>query len=274
MFLQRLLVAAILTPLGLWALFSGEFHFAVLMTIFFVIAVREYDNMLKVHGFEIGRYALFGMVISVNLGMVFLKEIPPLAYIVLFSFAGSIYHLMKYERGRDLALVDLGAFFTGALYLGIFGSNFVAIRLLPGGEWWVWIVLSSVFFADSGAYTFGKWIGKTPLAPRLSPKKTREGYIAGLFSAVIFAPLFLFGYHKIGWPVPSEITYLRVILIGLLMGVFTVFGDLVISMLKRYFRIKNTGKILLSHGGILDRIDSWLWGVTIGYYLINIFFTT
>ena len=272
MFLQRLLVAAILTPLGLWALFTGEIHFAVLMTIFFVIGVHEYASLLDAHGFQIAKYALFAMVIAVNLGMVFFKDIPPLAFVVLFSFAGSIYHLMKYESGHDLALVDLGAFFAGALYLGVFGGNFVAIRLLPGGEWWVWIVLSSVFFADSGAYTFGKWIGKTPLAPRLSPKKTREGYIAGLFSAVIFAPMFLFGYHKIGWPVPPEITYFRVTLIGLVMGIFTVFGDLVISMLKRYFQIKNTGEILLSHGGILDRIDSWLWGVTIGFYLITIFF--
>ena len=146
------------------------------------------------------------------------------------------------------------------------------IRLLPGGAWWVWIILSSVFFADSGAYTFGKWLGKRRLAPRLSPKKTWEGYIAGLLSAIIFAPLFLLMYHKIGWAVPPEITYVRVILIALLMGVFTVFGDLVISMFKRYFKVKHTGEILLSHGGILDRIDSWLWGVTIGYYLITIFF--
>ena len=272
MFLQRLLVAAILTPLGLWALFSGEIHFAVLMTLFFVVAVHEYSELMTHHGFEPEKYALFGMVVSVNLGLIFLEDVPPLAFVVFFSFAGSIFHLIQYEKGRDLALADLGAFFAGALYLGVFGSNFVQISLLPDGEWWVWIVLSSVFFADSGAYMYGKWFGKKPLAPRLSPKKTREGYVAGLITAIIFPSLFLLGYFQIGWQVPPEITYLRVTIIGLLMGIFTLFGDLVISMLKRYFSVKNTGEILLSHGGILDRIDSWLWGVTIGYYLITIFF--
>ncbi len=272
MLLQRLLVAAILTPLGLWALFSGEIHFAILITSFFVIAVTEYSSVLNQNGFEPEKYSLLGMVISVNLGMIFLPDVPVLAYVVFFSFVGSIYHLIQYEKGRDQALIDLGAFFAGALYLGVFGSNFVRLRVLPGGDWWVWIVLSSVFFADTGAYIFGKWFGKRKLAPRLSPKKTWVGYIGGLISAIVFSPLFLLAYHNFGWPVPQEITYIQVTIIGLLMGIFTVFGDLVISMFKRFFKIKNTGNILLSHGGILDRIDSWLWGVSIGYYLITIFF--
>ncbi len=118
----------------------------------------------------------------------------------------------------------------------------------------------------------GKWIGKTPLAPRLSPKKTWEGYFGGLVMAGVLAPLLLMFYRWMKWPVPPEITIPRVMLIGVVMGIFTVAGDLLISMLKRTYSLKDTGTILLGHGGVLDRIDSWLWAVSIGYYLITAIF--
>lgn len=148
----------------------------------------------------------------------------------------------------------------------------MAIRGLPGGEWWILVTLTSVWSADTGAYAIGSLIGKTPLAPRLSPKKTREGYIGGLVTAGMLAPLLLMFYRWMDWPVDPEITIPRVVILGIVMGFFTVAGDLMISMFKRTYSLKDTGTILLGHGGVLDRIDSWLWAVSIGYYLITAIF--
>ena len=80
----------------------------------------------------------------------------------------------------------------------------------------------------------------------------------------------LFFYKSIHLPVDEAITYPNVILIAAIMGGGAILGDLLVSLIKRYFDVKDTGKILLGHGGILDRMDAWLWAVAVGYYLISV----
>ena len=71
-----------------------------------------------------------------------------------------------------------------------------------------------------------------------------------------------------------EVTCQRVLLLSIFLSIFPTIGDLGISMIKRYFSVKDSGKILPGHGGMLDRIDSWLWAAVIGYYIIKLFFLT
>ena len=101
------------------------------------------------------------------------------------------YHSFTYERGRDEASLDLVATFGGLVYVAFLGSYFIAVRALPGGEWWMVVVFTSVWWADTGGYFIGKAFGKHNLAPRLSPKKTWEGYIAGILMALGGSVLFL-----------------------------------------------------------------------------------
>jgi phosphatidate cytidylyltransferase len=185
-----------------------------------------------------------------------------------------IFHLRAYEQGRDQAGIDFLITVGGIVYIGLFGSYFVTIRELPDGAWWLMVVLTGVWLGDTGGYVIGKSMGRNKFAPRLSPKKTREGYIGGILLGTLLTPLFLLLYRQLGLRVDSEITLFRALLIGAVMSTFTTLGDLGISMFKRSFGVKDSGKILPGHGGILDRIDSWLWGVLIGYYLITILFIT
>jgi len=272
MFLQRLLVALTLLPLGLWALFTSELTFAAFMALVCVTASWEYSRMFRIGGFFPANFAIIGAVIFSLASVTYFANTVPLVVVVVFIFLAAAYHLAIYERGRDDAVLDFTVSLTGILYLGVLSSYFMAIRVLPGGEWWIFTVLTCVWWADTGAYVIGKNFGKHSLAPRLSPKKTWEGYLGGIGTTLIGSPLLLLLYWEMGLPVDEKITVPRVLLLAIFMGVFPTLGDLTISMFKRYFKIKDTGKILAGHGGMLDRIDSWLWAVTIGYYLVTILF--
>lgn len=122
------------------------------------------------------------------------------------------------------------------------------------GAYLVLAVMALVWCADSGAYFTGRFLGKTPMLPRVSPKKTMEGLAGGLLTAlvamIIFVKFGLFGdYGK---------DLVSLLIAAPLCIVFSVVGDLVESMLKRLVNIKDSGKIFPGHGGMLDRIDSQL----------------
>jgi phosphatidate cytidylyltransferase len=105
------------------------------------------------------------------------------------------------------------------------------------------------------------------MTPRLSPKKSWEGYAGGVLFSVIGTALFAAGWQL--WLGPeSAITPLRGALVGLVMGLAPTLGDLGESMIKRQVGMKDSGTLLPGHGGVFDRIDSWLWAAPLGYYLI------
>jgi phosphatidate cytidylyltransferase len=272
MWLQRILVALVLLPVGLLAMFLGESYFVVVMVIFLLIATYEYVGIIRIGGYHPADFAIYGAVITMCVGRTYFPEIDQMLFLIFYVLTSGIFHLIQYERGRNPTVIDMAFSFTGIVYLGVMGSHFMAIRALPAGEWWLLVVLTAVWSADSGAYMIGKWIGKTRLAPRLSPKKTWEGYFGGLVLAAVMAPLLLKLYWWASFPIDPAITIPRVTIIGVVMGVFTIAGDLLISMLKRRYSLKDTGTLLRGHGGALDRLDSWLWGVAIGYYLITAIF--
>ena len=133
-----------------------------------------------------------------------------------------------------------------------------------GGNFYVWLIFIGSWMTDTTAYYAGKFLGKHKLCPRVSPKKTIEGSIGGLLGATIFCGLLgVVTTHYIN----SMFLY-HFFIIGALCGVFSQFGDLVASTVKRYVDIKDYGNLIPGHGGILDRFDSILFsGVVVFYYL-------
>jgi phosphatidate cytidylyltransferase len=268
MFFQRLLVAVVLLPVGLWALFSSQIAFGIFMSIVLLVALWEYVRMFRAGGYSPAGIALYAALISFFFAIIYLQEPAPLILVVFFTLVIAGWHLWEYERGRSTAVLDMTISLFGMVYIGVLGSFFISLRGIPGGAWWLLIVLTSVWWADVGAYAWGSLLGKRPLAPRLSPKKTWEGYLGGVITTLVGSPLLLKIFQITGLPVDDTITYARVMVIAVLMGFFPTLGDLTISMLKRYFGLKDSGRILLEHGGMLDRVDSWLWAVSIGFFLI------
>jgi phosphatidate cytidylyltransferase len=118
--------------------------------------------------------------------------------------------------------------------------------------WWLLYVFGLVWVADSGAYFAGRALGRHPLAPNVSPKKTLEGLAGGLLLTVVLAVSVAYQQHLAGWHC------LGFLLLSMFTVVASVLGDLVESMFKRQAGVKDSGTLLPGHGGVLDRIDSLL----------------
>lgn len=124
----------------------------------------------------------------------------------------------------------------------------VHVTLATGSSRWVLFTLALVWAADTGAFFAGKWLGRVPLAPRVSPKKTWEGVIGGVITAGLVAWIAApFLPVHIGWPF---------VLTCVAVAALSVVGDLTESMLKRAVGLKDSGSVFPGHGGMLDRIDS------------------
>ena len=186
----------------------------------------------------------------------------------LLILAAMAFHLVAYERGRDQAGTDFGVTLAGVFYLGWIGAYLISLRNLEDGLWWVLTVLPAVWLADSGAYLIGSKYGRHKITPRLSPKKSWEGYIGGVIVSTMGTAL-LTMLWGISVSSGTAITPSHGALLGFVLGLFTILGDLGESMIKRQVGLKDSGKLLPGHGGAFDRIDSWLWAGVIGYYLIQ-----
>jgi phosphatidate cytidylyltransferase len=94
------------------------------------------------------------------------------------------YHLFQYERGSQRAGTDFAVTLSGILYIGWLGAYLISLRRLPDGLWWLLTVLPAVWLADTGAYLVGSRFGRHKMTPRLSPKKSWEGYLGGILFSV------------------------------------------------------------------------------------------
>jgi phosphatidate cytidylyltransferase len=195
----------------------------------------------------------------------------------LFILLSMTYHLVAYERGRDQAASDFAITLAGGMYIGFTGAYLVSLRNLPEGLWWVLLALPAVWLADSGAYFIGRSFGKHKMSKRLSPKKSWEGYFGGLLAGTLGTALlallwqYLMSLQPATYSNVWHITPLNGAILGLIMGLLTVLGDLGESMIKRQVGEKDSGSLLPGHGGVFDRIDSWLWAGILSYFVIFYF---
>ncbi len=157
------------------------------------------------------------------------------------------------------------------LYLGLLGSFVIRIRINAAGSLGAWLVLYHIAvtkFADIGAYFTGITLGRHPLAPSISPKKTIEGFVGGVvFSSVISLLLARLGAII----APSEVMWLstsRALVFGLVISIVGQVGDLVESLFKRDAKIKDSGALVPTFGGVLDIIDSPLFTAPVAWWLL------
>jgi len=274
---QRVIVAIVLLPIGMAAIFYGGIYYIALISILLGLAAWEYVQLFNAGGYRasgvlvVGGTLSFAALRSLNyfFNSSWVTDIAWLASIV--TIISMTYHLIQYERGRDQAATDFAVTISGIFYIGLLGSYLILLRSLPEGVWWVLTALPAVWFADSGAYFYGRVYGKRKLSPRLSPKKSWEGYIAGIIVSILGTAAF-----AAMWRLPAgagtELTALRGAILGLIISVLAPLGDLGQSMIKRQVDVKDSSNLIPGHGGAFDRIDSWLWAGVLGYYIISWFF--
>ncbi len=174
--------------------------------------------------------------------------------------------LFTAKRTIKLSRITLkqGLGIMGFLYCGIFPALATRLLKMDNGDLWLFTLMGVVFAGDTFAYLVGKGIGKNKLYEKLSPKKTIEGSIGGLLGSCAFGAtacyVFFEGQH-LG----------IMIVISILTGAFAQIGDLYESLLKRVANVKDSGKVMPGHGGILDRVDGVYFGAPVFYTLVLVF---
>jgi phosphatidate cytidylyltransferase len=168
---------------------------------------------------------------------------------------------MLLSRERQ-SLVSVSVTFFGTVYIGLIIYIYL-LRNLPDGWLWVTLLLACTWANDTAAYFGGKKFGRVPLAKRISPGKTREGAIFGILGST--AAAFLITVFNPSLPV------FTILALGVLVAVAGQVGDLMESVIKRESGVKDAGKLIPGHGGILDRFDSMLLGAPLVYYYAGSF---
>ncbi len=148
-----------------------------------------------------------------------------------------------------------------ALFVGGLLFHAPLLRAASDGRDWVLLLLLTTFATDTGAYFVGKAVGRAPLAPAISPSKTREGAAGGLLCAVAACMAL---DEVLGLPA----TWWQAALLGGALGIVGQLGDLVESRLKRIADVKDSGRLMPGHGGLLDRLDSVVLNLVVVYYFV------
>lgn len=258
----RVLSALVLLPIVVGTVwFLPPIGTMVLALIAAALAFVEYAALAASLGATVPRAipgaAVLGVCAALGSGWPVVEVILMTAVITIASTAVGTARL-----GPEVLRDGATAIFP-AIYIGLPLGALAAVRATAGREA-VLLIMAVIVISDSAQYYTGRAFGARPLAPTISPKKTREGAIGG----IVFGTLaFAIGAR---WVFPSA-PALLVILAGASIAALGIVGDLFESLLKRSAGVKDSGSIIPGHGGVLDRIDSWLFAAPVYYVFVRYF---
>ena len=281
---QRLLTAIVAIPIVLlFGWFGGWFAFAATLLVV-VLGTLELHNMLLHAGYHPLIVISFALSILFLIAAMFPQQ---RLFLLEVGIGGALlisFPLLFFREKLDGAMVDWALTLAISIYLGWPMSMLLLLRgyipasihpggailtsllsgtliVFPRGLWWLLTVLLGVWGFDAAAFFSGRYFGRHRLAPRISPAKSWEGVLGGLVLSITAALLLTVKPLGVPW-------YLAVIL-GIVLGIAAVVGDLAESLIKRQTHVKDSGQIMPGHGGMLDRIDSVLFVLIVVYFFAH-----
>lgn len=272
-FFIRTVVTAFLIPITFLVIWAGGWWLTVLITICAVLGGWELANLVTTNTRKFNQFICSiwsgALVISVHLyleDLGFMLTIFPVLVsiaIVLLFFAFWDNWTKKENALRKVIQISDSLTKNSVVPLIVGGSLSFALLLndLEGGRDWIYSIIIVVAATDVASYIFGSLFGKRKLVPKISPSKTWEGGIAGLAFAIVasVALYYLLDLHaNLGLSIGFGVTIYFSALIG----------DLLESSVKRIVGVKDSGSLIPGHGGILDRMDSILISLIVGYYFV------
>lgn len=255
----RIATAAVAIPILIWlVLGAAPWVFAGVIVAFTAVGLGEFATM-AIPDSRPARVAAIvgGLVIAAAVVM----ARPGALGVALFAvFAGGLF-LSLFDDDMPGAMARFAHGLVAALYVGFLLPHVVSLRLLPGGERWVFFAIACAMGTDTGAYFAGRFAGRAKLMPRVSPNKTVEGAVGGLLGSLALAVF--------AWLVlpPYGAGLETLLFLALAIGLLAQAGDLIESLLKRAYGAKDSGWIIPGHGGVLDRIDSLVLPFVFAYYV-------
>ncbi len=257
---QRLITAAVVAPVVVIVMLIGGAAFTLLVLAFAVVGILEFYMLARNRASQGSAVIGVPMLIAVVLAFYFGE---PLLLVAALGIGAAITFLLELSRHYTelrRCLFQVGMTLVGVFYVGFPTGFLIRMRALPNGVMWMLVILCATWGTDSFAYLGGRLWGKTPLAPRLSPKKTQEGALVGVIGGIIPALLVL---------VLAQSLSVTTLIFVAFAPLVAILGDLGKSALKRFFDVKDSHiaglDLLPGHGGILDRIDSLLLVTTFAY---------
>ena len=252
MLLLRVLTASVFAPMVIFSIINlNGIGFSIVLIVVFSVALWELSSLLKIKSLILK----FNYVLFIVFTTFFLSKIPstlmPVLIASLFWWIIAFYWVITFPKSSkhilesNIVKLASGAFLFVPMSLSL-------ITLHINNSSLVLLLFGLIWASDIGAYFSGKIFGKTKLSPNVSPKKTVEGLIGGVVLSIIIAV----SYVIIIKDNSSLNDYLMFGFLSITVSLFSVLGDLFESLLKRLAKVKDSGKILPGHGGIMDRIDS------------------
>jgi phosphatidate cytidylyltransferase len=256
--LSRLLVAAVGLPVVLGALYLGGWWLFALLTVIASVALHEFWLLtrplspLSPAGYVGALLALVGAELG---------GLPWMLAGVLTAFPLAL-ALKGISASRRSPTASISATVMGAVWIGCGLGLFLLIRDLDRGRLAAFTLLLAVWAGDTLAYLGGRLFGRHRMAPNTSPGKTWEGFVFGTIATVFVAFVTLYKDRH------SYLSVGEALVLGAVIAVAAPLGDLFESMLKRDAGVKDTGRLLGGHGGMLDRLDAVLFAAPAAYYTI------
>ena len=271
----RTLINLIGIPFIIFSVYCGGIWFLAIMLFALMICIEELNNMLIIKGFQLHKVVFYFFIILFLFSLNFLSdnvssvirnflifdffEINVFFYsLVLFLFC----ELYANKNRINIMNYLLNVFSINWIFWGIL--SIIKIRLLDNSIWTMFnfdlgyycvlIMFLSIWVCDSFAFIIGSKFGKKKIFPKVSPKKTWLGALSGYVFTLFFLYMFFLLNEIYDFKIP--LVFNDIILLSLIFGIISQYGDYVESYIKRKFNVKDSGKILQGHGGMLDRLDS------------------
>jgi phosphatidate cytidylyltransferase len=256
---SRLLVSVVLLPVLIGAVYLGGWWLFVVALVGGLLALHEFYVMARdLRPLVLGGYVGFVLtLLGVQLGGV--------QWMLggLLATLGLVFLLYGLSDIRASASTTFGVTLLGVAWIGAGLGLPLLVRDIPDhGFWAVIATLFTVFAADTVAFFAGRAIGRHKMAPAISPGKTWEGFVAGVLAAMAVAFLILYKDRDTFLTIPESLLF------GAAVALAGVCGDLFESAVKRDLGVKDSGRLLGAHGGILDRVDAVLWAGPAAYFVI------
>ena len=266
---RRVVVAAIFIPVLFIVLFYfPPYIFAAVVALVSSVSAYELLHAIGVKGNErVNIYAVFSAVlipVGVYFGVTALVFLAVFIVLMCLMFVEAV---IVFRTKRQISFAQiLIVLFAGAL-IPLALSSLISMKNMPEGRLIVLLPIISAFITDAGAYFIGVYFGKRRPFILVSPKKTVEGYIGGL--AIGTVAMLIYGVILV-FTTLHRVTFWALIVYGLVGGVLTELGDLAFSLIKREYDVKDYGRLLPGHGGMLDRFDSMVFTAPVIYLLMTV----
>ncbi|KJF25932.1 phosphatidate cytidylyltransferase [Clostridium aceticum] len=252
--LKRIISGFVGIPVLVFIVLQGGLLLYLATMLISLIGLNEFYHAMTIKSYRPMKYIGYGLTILLLTAFYFAID---MNYLLFFVFIAILLFSILLLHSQKYTIVDAGLSFYGVTYIVFLLGHIILTSNLRNSNI-IWLIFIIAWSTDTFAYFGGYFFGKRKLCPRISPKKTVEGAIAGTLGSMLSCGIFAYVFF---------IEYIvMIIFLGMIGSIISQMGDLTASQIKRYTGVKDFGNLIPGHGGVLDRFDSIIFTAPTVYY--------